>query len=137
MPAIGFALGLERILLALPEKRPDPEPFCFLAPVGPAAQKTALRLAREIRRLGQRAELDGRGRSLKAMLRRADALGARLVAVIGDAELDRDVVAIKDLALHAQQEVPTANAPAHVVQKLSLARAESRPPPPPPSGELG
>jgi histidyl-tRNA synthetase len=52
--------------------------------------------------------VEGRGGSLKSMLRRANAVGAKKAIVIGDGELDRGVVQLKDLEAHAQRDVPRA-----------------------------
>ncbi|MBX3128434.1 MAG: histidine--tRNA ligase [Polyangiaceae bacterium] len=112
-PAIGFAMGLERILLALPEPAPSPRRGCFLAPMGQAATSRALGLARELRAAGVRAELDARGGSLRSLLRRADGSGARVCIVLGDAELGRGVAQVKDLELHAQEDVPLPEVVAH------------------------
>src|SRR5205814_4687852 len=86
VPAIGFALGLERILLAMGEHAAAQEPCCFIAPIGARALDAGLVLARELRTRGVRVDLDGRGGSLKSMLRRANAVGARLCVIIGDSE---------------------------------------------------
>jgi histidyl-tRNA synthetase len=110
VPAIGFALGLERLLTVMPEPPPRRGPGCFLAPLGPAGAEKALILARELRAFGVSVELDGRGARLKPMLRRADALGARLCVILGDAEVERGVAAVKDLVAHTQEELPLAGA---------------------------
>jgi histidyl-tRNA synthetase len=118
VPAIGFAVGLERILLAAGARERQALPFCFIAPIGERAALAGLRLARELRERGARVELDGRGGSLKSMLRRADSSGARLCIVLGDAELDRGVIQLKDLALHAQHDLPLAAAADQIVERL-------------------
>jgi histidyl-tRNA synthetase len=105
VPAIGFALGLERLLLALGDRARDTPPFCFIAPMGPSAMARALTLGAQIRGRGFRADVDGRGGSMKSMLRRANSSGARLCLVIGDSEIERGVVQVKDLAGHSQTEV--------------------------------
>jgi histidyl-tRNA synthetase len=104
-PAVGFAIGLERILLAMPEEVIEPAPLCFFAPIGEAATDRALSFAQALRRHGVRVEVDSRGRSPKAMLRRADSMKARSVIVLGDSELERSVAAVKDLSSHAHTEV--------------------------------
>jgi histidyl-tRNA synthetase len=106
VPAIGFALGLERVLLALPADAVPPGPRCFIAPLGEKAQVEALLIARELRAAGIAAEPDTRGGSLKSLLRRADATGSRLCLVVGDTELERGFVTVKDLSARAQVEVP-------------------------------
>ena len=118
VPAIGFAMGLERILLAMPQRDAAALPFCFIAPLGDGALLEALKLARDIRRLGCRADVDGRGGSMRSMLRRADGSGARVCVVIGESELARGVVQLKDLAQHSQHELPRDNAAAMVVERL-------------------
>ena len=64
---------------------------------------------------------DTRGGSLKSLLRRADSLGSRLCLVLGDAELDRGVVAVKDLAEKAQSDVPRAE----LVKRLAYAESKA------------
>jgi histidyl-tRNA synthetase len=118
VPAIGFAMGMERILLAMPKRPAHAPPFCFVAPIGEAALLEALVLGRAIRRLGYRAEVDGRGGSIKSMLRRADASGARVCLVIGDSELSRGVVQAKDLEQRSQHDVPRETAAEWVVERL-------------------
>ncbi len=118
VPAIGFAMGLERILLAMGDQPAEAAPFAYLAPIGARAARESLVLARELRVLGVRAELDGRGNSVKSMLRRADAMGARLALLIGDAELDRGQVQIKDLAQHSQEDLPRDQAAQAVRDRL-------------------
>jgi histidyl-tRNA synthetase len=104
-PAVGFALGLERLLLAMPKHVALPESTVLLAPIGDRAIKVALTIAKALRAAGVTALVEGRGASLKAMLRRANLSGARVAVVIGDSELDRHVVQLKDLAAHTQREV--------------------------------
>ncbi len=121
IPAIGCGIGLERVLLALgedPVARPTP---CFIAPLGESATLSALKLARELREQGMVTVLDGRGNSMKSMLRRADGLGARVCVVIGESELLRDQVQIKDLSAHSQEQVPRAEAVARIVSMFAAA----------------
>jgi histidyl-tRNA synthetase len=127
VPAIGFAMGLERILLAMSEKQRDRVAFCFIAPLGERARATALRLGRDLRAAGVVVDLDGRGNSLKSMLRRADASGARLCLVLGESELEREVVQLKDLAAHQQHEVPLVTVVSNVTALLHGSKAEAGP----------
>ena len=65
------------------------------------------------------AEIDGRGGRLKGMLRRADAMGSRLCALIGDGELERGVLTLKDLAGHTQEEIPLDGAAHAIADRLA------------------
>jgi histidyl-tRNA synthetase len=121
IPAIGFALGLERLLLAMPDQVASVSPFCFFAPMGEAATNYALNFAQDLRRRGIRVEVDGRERSLKAMLRRADTMQARFVIVLGQTEIDRSVAAVKDLQVHSQTEVSFDNLVDQVAAQLTDA----------------
>jgi histidyl-tRNA synthetase len=129
LPAVGFAIGLERLLLASPLPAPAKAPRCFIAPLGTAALHEALGLARELRAAGIGTDLDGRGGSMKSMLRRADSLGARVCLVLGDSEVQEKQVQVKDLAARTQQQCSRADVVATVAQLLAS------PPPPPASSE--
>ncbi|MCC6664475.1 MAG: histidine--tRNA ligase [Polyangiaceae bacterium] len=114
VPAIGFAMGLERILLALGPMAAPARKTCSIAPMGTRAVGKALELGRALREAGVVADVDGRGNSLKSMLRRADGLGARFCIVLGDAELERGAVQLKDLERHTQEELPISAVVARV-----------------------
>ncbi len=108
VPALGFAGGLERLLLATEATPPSPAVYALLAPLGERAVGPALVLARELRAAGVPVEVDTRGGSLKSMLRRANGLGAATALLLGDAELDAAQVEVKDLAGHTQAKVARA-----------------------------
>lgn len=110
VPAIGFAMGLERLLLSASLPAPTRSLGCYLAPLAEQGAEKALVLARELRSLGVTADVDGRGGRLKAMIRRADTLGARLCVILGESEVARGVVAVKDLVGHTQEEIPLEGA---------------------------
>ena len=120
-PAFGFGAGVERLLIALAAPPPVPAPFAFVAPLGARAQEEALLLVRELRHLGVTAEADLRGGSAKNLFKRADNLGASLVLLLGDRELDEGVVAVKELRAEVptQQEVPRGEVALHVAARLA------------------
>jgi histidyl-tRNA synthetase len=89
-PAIGWAAGVERILLALGEEVEAPPRDAFLAVADPGQRRRALALAAELRHAGISAELDLAGRSLKGQLKHADRIGAGRVLILeadGSAQL--------------------------------------------------
>jgi histidyl-tRNA synthetase len=105
-PGLGFALGVERLLLLLPDAvaAAAPRPV-FLAALGEAARRAAWPWLAELRARGAAAEWDYEGRSLKSQLRRADRLGARLVVIVGDNELAAGRAQVRDMADKTQREV--------------------------------
>lgn len=118
VPAIGFAAGVERLLIASELPAEGAVVDAYVAPMGGGAVAAALVLGKELRASGVRCEVDGRGSSMKAMLRRANALGARAALILGDQELASGVVQVKDLAGHAQEEIPRDRVTAVVAERL-------------------
>jgi histidyl-tRNA synthetase len=120
-PAIGFAMGVERVveLTRLTGQLPDDAvPDVFVMAQGETAQRTALRLAEQLRDA-----FPGRGivvhcgaAKFKTQFRRADESGARLGLIVGDDELARGVIALKPLrgAETTQVECPIAELAARV-----------------------
>jgi histidyl-tRNA synthetase len=126
VPALGFAAGLDRLLIAAEPTGAETTVDAFVAPLGDAAIAPSLIIARALRERGIAALADTRGSSLKALLRRANALGARVVLIIGEDELARDVVTLKDLAGHAQEDVPRDGVVAIVADRLAASGAIHR-----------
>jgi len=118
VPALGFGMGVERVLLALAEPAESFEPrlAIFFAPVGPAALAWSLPVAHRLRLAGIRVEVEHRPASLKSLLKRADKLKARFAVIVGDAELASKKLVLKDLAAGRQHEVPEADLEAKVRQ---------------------
>ncbi len=118
VPAIGFAMGLERLLLASGFVASCPKPFIFIAPFGENAGRKALHLSETLRSAGWSVELDGREGSIKSMLRRANSLAAPIALVIGDSEVEQGVVQLKDLVGHTQESVPLTELVEHLNRLL-------------------
>lgn len=122
VPALGFGMGLERVLLAVtdPAESFESRLAVFVAPVGERARAWALAAAHRLRLAGLRTEIEHREASLKAALKRADKLGARVAVIVGDAELDAGTVVLKDLARGAQQTVGHGELEARLHQLLDV-----------------
>jgi histidyl-tRNA synthetase len=105
-PAVGWAAGIERLAMLLPEPLPAPASVAVI-PVGDAAEGAALEILQLLRQAGIRAEMAYRG-NLKRRMERANRIGARAAVIIGEAEVARGVAQVKDLATGAQQEVAVA-----------------------------
>lgn len=112
-PGIGFALSIERLLLALKaegihlpvENKLD----CFLVALGDAAKDKAASLLYELRKAGFTADKDYQDRKLKAQFKAADRLNVKYVAVLGEDELAKSVINVKDMATSTQEEVKLTN----------------------------
>ena len=106
-PAIGFAVGMERIveLLKISNKNYIPTPDIFLAALGEHASREGIIIADSLRTGGLWVELSDAGSSLKSQMRRADRLSAKYVLILGDDELDSGAARWKKLADSTQGEV--------------------------------
>ena len=109
-PGIGFATGIERIILALKERGiavpGQPPPVAFVAPLGEQGKTTALKLVTELRIAGIPALLAFGDRSLKAQLRAADRAGAIYTVILGEDELALGQAALRHMAQGIQQNIP-------------------------------
>lgn len=102
LPAIGFAAGIERLLLLMENTGvPFPEdgvPAIYLAGMDDKSRAQAFKIAMELRANGVSAEVDHMQRSVKAQLKYADKTGAKFVAVIGESELESGVLNVKKMS---------------------------------------
>ena len=109
-PAVGFATGLERVLLALEKQGLLPDNNrsvdVYVVALGEAAQEEAFKLVMELRDAGFSAAVDYAGRSMKAQMKQANKLGAKFAAIMGDDELSEGVVMLRDMAGSEQEKVP-------------------------------
>jgi histidyl-tRNA synthetase len=83
-PGVGFAAGVERMLLAARDDEPEAESSVFIALAKAGATTEAFALARGLRERGVRVEMEQAGRSLKGQLKQADRVGARATVILGD-----------------------------------------------------
>ncbi|MFZ9279540.1 MAG: histidine--tRNA ligase [Vulcanococcus sp.] len=106
-PAIGWALGMERLVMLLGQEDASPPPDLYLVSRGEAAESAALVLARSLRLAGLRVERDPSGAAFGKQFKRADRSGAPWAAVIGDGEVERGVVRLKPLREEGEElELP-------------------------------
>jgi histidyl-tRNA synthetase len=109
-PGMGWAAGVDRMLLAAPVQPVAPPPLdLFVAYARPELRGAAFQLAADARRAGHSARLELGGRSLKGQLKQADRAGARYVAILGD-----DGTALKDMESGEQKTVEADTVMHHI-----------------------
>jgi histidyl-tRNA synthetase len=112
-PGVGFALGLDRVLLAMEEEGaalPPPRgPVCFVVSIGPEAARPGADLVAEMAGAGVAAAAAYEDRPLKAQLKMADRADAGFVAILGAKELAEGVVTLRRLVDGVQKTVPRAD----------------------------
>ncbi len=117
---IGFAVGMERLALIPGAEADSQGRRCdvFLVPLAAGALDQALVLQRQLRQAGRRVLLDHEGRGLKSQMKKADKLGARFVAILGEDERARGAWSVRDMASSAQEEVPEARLAEYFRERL-------------------
>ncbi len=108
-PAVGFGLGMERLLFTLEEEGVQlpgkPGMDAFIISIGDAAREAGLKLVAELRSSGISADTDYLGRSVRAQMRYADRYPSRFVLLLGDDELAEGVVTLRDMSDGSQRTV--------------------------------
>ena len=112
-PGVGFAVGFERVLLALESQGvdlgADAETCVYVANAGAELRPGVFAAARELRAAGIRTECDYQGRSLKSQFKQADKLGARRIVILGGDELAAGKVKVRDMTTHEERLVDRAS----------------------------
>jgi histidyl-tRNA synthetase len=111
-PGVGWALGVERILLAAEDEAPARHPGVFLALGSGKSTAAAFNVARDLRGQGFRVEMEQAGRSMKGQLRQADRVGAAAVVIFDDA------IEVKDMDSGEQRPVRDADEAIQRVREL-------------------
>ena len=100
-PAVGFGLGIERLLLRLEEtgvEIPNPENVTiYIAPMGDTAVRETQKIVYELRKEGLSVDTDHVGRGLRASMKYADKLGAKFTLVLGDNEIEKKEYNVKNM----------------------------------------
>ncbi len=107
-PGIGFAAGLERLVLLLQQRSAvssESSIDLFIAALGETAVKRCFTLQHELRRAGLSSDMDYDGRSLKSQMKQADKAGAARVLIVGEQEIERGVAILRDMKTKEQIEL--------------------------------
>ena len=126
IPAVGFGMGIERVLMLLDALEQEEllleieeeVPQIFVACLNKTLSLQAFQMTRRFRDAGIRAEMDHQGRSLKAQFKYADKLGAKFIAILADDELARGVLKLRDMATKEEWEVPLDSAAEALKERL-------------------
>lgn len=122
LPAVGFGTGMERILQTLLAQTPDLSTkkalTLFLIPIGEKETKKALLVQKELRDAGISVQTDYSGKKLNRSLGYANQIGAKYVGILGDQELNEEVITLKEMASGTSTKVPFAQLKCILEKKL-------------------
>ena len=117
-PGIGFAIGLERLLLALEMQNLIPAPKSqkrvYIAALGEDAVAEGFKIQEELRGLGVLTDMDLQGRSLKGQMKQAGKLDSQFTVIIGSNELEKGAAAVKNMADGTQEDIPFAEVACYI-----------------------
>ncbi|MGB6407744.1 MAG: histidine--tRNA ligase [Planococcus donghaensis] len=123
-PGIGFAMSIERLLLALEMEKviigQSNNLEVYVVAMDESTKKKAFAVVRDLRVNGISADMDFTGRKVKAQMKSADRKGAAFVIVIGETELESGKVALKEMATGEQQEMSFDEIASNLLKKKSL-----------------
>lgn len=109
LPSLGFAMGLERLLMVMDAQGieiPNPDTCAlYIATMGDSAKRKAFSLLRQVRECGLIAETDVVGRGLRAQMKYADKIGAKYSLVLGDNEIEQNTAKVKNMETGEQTEL--------------------------------
>ncbi len=122
LPSIGFGTGIERILQTMinqdvPLPSPD-HPLIFLIPLGEKAKLMSFELLHALRQKGISSQMDFSGKKVGKLLQYADQIGANFVAVIGDHELEKHEIELKEMATGKKVKIPLSKDYLENIKKL-------------------
>ncbi|MEW5724636.1 MAG: histidine--tRNA ligase [Thermodesulfobacteriota bacterium] len=122
IPATGWAMGLERLVMLLAGRGSPPEAGCdlFVAALDEEAVRAGFALVQDLRRQGFSVEMDYAPGSLKSRLRRADKIGARRVLILGQEERAKGEAILRDMRAKDQKAVPLAQAATLIRNELEM-----------------
>jgi histidyl-tRNA synthetase len=119
VPAVGFAAGLERIAMMLPEGSLPPSlPSVYVAAFGSEGNSAGVRLLDALRLAGLSAYTDYRANTLKAHLRQADRSGCRFAVLLGDDEAKSESAVVRNMDSKAQETIAMADLPRYFISLI-------------------
>ncbi|MBS4534228.1 histidine--tRNA ligase [Clostridium sp. D2Q-14] len=121
-PAIGFGMGIERLLLTLENNNleiPKPNGLdVFIVTMGDKAKKLSIKIVSKLREIGISSDVDHLDRSVKAQFKYSNKVDSTYTLVIGEDEIDKDVVSIKNMKTGEQEEIKLSNLVEKIKAKL-------------------
>ena len=129
MPSLGFAMGIERLLMLMDKQGIEiPKPSTcdlYVAVMGESASLKSFEIIKAVRSCGLIAETDIVGRGLRAQMKYADKIGAKFSMVLGNNEIEQGKAVIKNMSNGEQTEIVLDNTFAEKFMVLQLADVDS------------
>jgi len=121
LPGIGFAVGMERLVLLINQQNgtmPKQTTDIFVAALGDDAARKGFELVHGLRAIGIRAGMDHGGRSLKSQMKQAGRLNASFVLILGEEELNQQEAPLRNMASGEQKSISLTGDMANICQAI-------------------
>ncbi|CAN2327023.1 histidine--tRNA ligase [Fusobacterium sp. oral taxon C10] len=105
IPAVGFATGVERIMMLLGENYPKNNPDVYIAWLGENTSETAMKIAEDLRDNNFKVYIDYSEKGMKSHMKKADKLAVKYCIILGEDELNKGIVLLKDFSTREQKEI--------------------------------
>jgi len=122
LTAVGMAIGVERLLLLLEESAETEKTDLFVAALGSDAREEVMPWIREWRSKGLSVQLSYEDKSLKAQMKLADKVGARYVLIVGEKEIDDEILIVRNMSTREQYEIEMDE----IVEKVENMMVDAR-----------
>lgn len=123
-PSIGFGMGLERLMLTIEalgiELPVDKKPDCYIVAAGDKGKEASLILANKLRSINIKVETDFTGRSIKAQMKTAGKFNAKYAIIIGDNEIETQVVSIKCMETSTQEQIAFSAITDYITKNIQM-----------------
>ena len=118
-PAIGFAVGLERVLKLIPSDAIlEPQTTLFMVPLGEMAYQLLSPTLYNLRKKKIRSDMGDKNKNLKNQLKLSDRIKAQYVLIVGDEEIKEGKGILRNMSTHHQEKVPLSNLVENVIQHI-------------------
>jgi len=118
VPATGFSIGMERVMMAGPKLPQEPDYGIYVMAIGDEARKPAFILAQDLRDKGIRADLDLMSRSPKAQMREADRMSFPLAVIIGKDEIEGGYLSLREMKTGEQANIAAGELESEIRRRL-------------------
>ena len=105
IPAFGFAAGVERVMMLIGDNYPKDVPDVYIAWLGENTIETAMKIADSLRKENVKVYVDYSSKGMKSHMKKADKLETRYCIILGEDELNKGIVLLKDFSTREQKEV--------------------------------
>ena len=105
IPAFGFAAGVERVMMLIGDNYPKDVPDVYIAWLGENTIETAMKIADSLRKENVKVYVDYSSKGMKSHMKKADKLETRYCIILGEDELNKGIVLLKDFSTREQKEI--------------------------------